>query len=174
MMVGSLHSQNSPSLLHYLTKSLLQIVKGSHFRNHTLPKVPDTYVKLCLVSSMGQEIARAKTSTRRGQSNPLFKETFIFQVLCAVQVSLHPYLHPDTNENLLLSPSYQVAMFQLNDVTLIVSVYAKRNMKRNEMVGWFSMGLNSSGPEEMIHWNEMRESSSRSELITRWHVLVDS
>ncbi|XP_041776111.1 uncharacterized protein LOC121595860 [Anopheles merus] len=124
----------------------VEIVKGSHFRNHTLPKVPDTYVKLCLVSSMGQEIARAKTSTRRGQSNPLFKESFIFQV----------------------------AMFQLNDVTLIVSVYAKRNMKRNEMVGWFSMGLNSSGPEEMIHWNEMRESSSRSELITRWHVLVDS
>uniref|UniRef100_A0A182W5G1 C2 domain-containing protein n=1 Tax=Anopheles minimus TaxID=112268 RepID=A0A182W5G1_9DIPT len=122
------------------------IVKGSHFRNHSLPKVPDTYVKLCLVSSMGQEIARAKSSTRRGQSNPLFKETFIFQV----------------------------AMFQLNDVTLIVSVYAKRNMKRNEMVGWFSMGLNSSGPEEMIHWNEVRESSSRSELITRWHVLVDS
>ncbi|XP_052900676.1 synaptotagmin-16 [Anopheles moucheti] len=124
----------------------VEIVKGSHFRNHSLPKVPDTYVKLCLVSSMGQEIARAKSSTRRGQSNPLFKETFIFQV----------------------------ALFQLNDVTLIVSVYAKRNMKRNEMVGWFSMGLNSSGPEEMIHWNEMRESSSRSELITRWHVLVDS
>uniref|UniRef100_A0A182MZP1 C2 domain-containing protein n=1 Tax=Anopheles dirus TaxID=7168 RepID=A0A182MZP1_9DIPT len=124
----------------------VEIAKGSHFRNHTLPKVPDTYVKLCLVSSMGQEIARAKTSTRRGQSNPLFKETFIFQV----------------------------ALFQLNDVTLIVSVYAKRNMKRNEMVGWFSMGLNSSGPEEMIHWNEMRESGTRSELITRWHVLVDS
>ncbi|XP_053678341.1 synaptotagmin-16 [Anopheles nili] len=124
----------------------VEIVKGSHFRNHSLPKVPDTYVKLCLVSSMGQEIARSKTSTRRGQSNPLFKETFIFQV----------------------------ALFQLNDVTLIVSIYAKRNMKRNEMVGWFSMGLNSSGPEEMIHWNEMRESSSRSELITRWHVLVDS
>ncbi|XP_058126860.1 uncharacterized protein LOC131290925 [Anopheles ziemanni] len=124
----------------------VEIVKGSHFRNHTVPKVPDTYVKLCLVSSMGQEIGRAKTSTRRGQSNPLFKETFIFQV----------------------------ALFQLNDVTLIVSVYAKRNMKRNEMVGWFSMGLNSSGPEEMIHWNEMRESSTRSEPITRWHVLVDS
>ncbi|XP_058063601.1 synaptotagmin-16 [Anopheles bellator] len=124
----------------------VEIVKGSHFRNHYLPKVPDTYVKLCLVSSMGHEIARAKSSTRRGQPNPLFKETFIFQV----------------------------ALFQLNDVTLIVSVYAKRNMKRNEMVGWFSMGLNSSGPEEMTHWNEVRESCSRSEMITRWHVLVDS
>ena len=42
--------------------------------------ISDTYVKLSLVSSNGQEIARSKTSVRRGQPNPLFKETFIFQV----------------------------------------------------------------------------------------------
>ncbi|XP_055618715.1 synaptotagmin-14 [Toxorhynchites rutilus septentrionalis] len=125
----------------------VEIVKGSQFRNLALNKVPDTYVKLCLVNSMGQEMARAKTSTRRGQPNPLFKETFIFQV----------------------------ALFQLNDVTLMVSVYAKRNMKRNEMVGWFSLGLNSSGPEENGHWGDMRDAMNpRSELVTRWHVLVDS
>lgn len=58
----------------------VEIVKGSQFRNLSLGKAPDTYVKLCLVSSMGQEIARSKTSTKRGQPNPLFKETFIFQV----------------------------------------------------------------------------------------------
>lgn len=58
----------------------VEIIKGSHFRNLSLGKAPDTYVKLCLVSSMGQEIARSKTSTKRGQPNPLFKETFIFQV----------------------------------------------------------------------------------------------
>lgn len=57
-----------------------EIVKGSHFRNVTLNKAPDTYVKLVLVSSMGQEMAKAKTSTRRGQPNPLFKESFAFQV----------------------------------------------------------------------------------------------
>lgn len=57
-----------------------EVVKGSHFRNVALNKAPDTYVKLCLVSSMGQEMARSKTSTRRGQPNPLFKETFMFQV----------------------------------------------------------------------------------------------
>lgn len=67
----------------------------------------------------------------------------------------------------------QVALFQLNDVTLMVSVYAKRNMKKNEMVGWFSLGLNSSGPEEMAHWVDMRE-TTRGELLARWHVLVDS
>lgn len=57
-----------------------EIVKGSHFRNVALNKAPDTYVKLVLVSSMGQEMAKAKTSTRRGQPNPLFKESFAFQV----------------------------------------------------------------------------------------------
>lgn len=62
----------------------VEIVKGSHFRNLSLGKAPDTYVKLCLVSSMGQEIARSKTSTKRGQPNPLFKETFIFQVRYAI------------------------------------------------------------------------------------------
>lgn len=143
----------------------VEIVKGSHFRNVSLSKAPDTYVKVCLVSSMGQEMAKAKSSTRRGQPNPLFKETFVFQV------------SQNSFQNLFLctNESLQVALFQLNDVTLIISVYAKRNMKRNEMVGWFSLGLNASGPEEVAHWNDMRESSStRTELISRWHVLVDS
>uniref|UniRef100_A0A1A9ZT32 C2 domain-containing protein n=1 Tax=Glossina pallidipes TaxID=7398 RepID=A0A1A9ZT32_GLOPL len=123
----------------------VEIVKGSYFRSLSQNKAPDTYVKLCLVSSIGQEISRAKTSTRRAQPNPLFKETFVFQV----------------------------ALFQLNDVTLMVSVYAKRNMKKNEMVGWFSLGLNSSGPEEVAHWVDMRD-MAKGELLARWHVLVDS
>lgn len=55
----------------------------------------------------------------------------------------------------------------------MVSIYAKRNMKKNEMVGWFSLGLNSSGPEEMAHWLDMRK-ATRGELLARWHVLVDS
>ncbi len=71
-----------------------------------------TYVKLTLMSPNGQEIARSKTSIRRGQPNPLYKETFMFQV----------------------------ALFQLPDVTLMTSVYNKRSMKRKEMIGWFSLG----------------------------------
>ena len=63
----------------------VEIIKGSHFRggsgNDTKP--PDTYVKLALVDSNGREIGRAKTGLKRAQPNPLYKETFIFQVrLC--------------------------------------------------------------------------------------------
>ena len=42
--------------------------------------ISDTYVKLTLMSPNGQEITRSKTSIRRGQPHPLFKETFMFQV----------------------------------------------------------------------------------------------
>ena len=44
---------------------------------------------------------------------------------------------PDTLHTHLL---LQVALFQLPDVTLMVSVYNKRSMKRKEMIGWFSLG----------------------------------
>jgi len=79
----------------------------------------DTSVKLALMSSTGKEMARSKTTVRRGQPNPLFKETFMFQV-------------PQT---------------QLSDVTLMVSVNAVRSLKRRaDMVGWFSLGQSRSMP----------------------------
>ena len=51
-------------------------------------------------------------------------------------------------------------------------------MKRNEMVGWFSLGLNSSGIEEVQHFNDMRDAANvngqvgKCDLIARWHVLM--
>ncbi|XP_048517988.1 synaptotagmin-16 [Dendroctonus ponderosae] len=123
----------------------VEVVKGSHFRNLALNRAPDTYVKLNLVSSTGQELAHSKTTIRRGQPNPLFKETFVFQV----------------------------ALFQLADVTLMVSVYNRKGVtKKKEMVGWFSLGLNSSGAEELAHWMDMKE--FQQEQVCRWHILVQS
>ncbi|XP_074662177.1 synaptotagmin-14-like [Tubulanus polymorphus] len=122
----------------------VEVIKGSNFRNMAMTRAPDTYVKITLMSANGQEIARSKTSIRRGQPNPLFKETFMFQV----------------------------ALFQLPDVTLMVSVYNKRSMKRKEMIGWFSTGLNSSGEEELSHWKDMVD--SKGEQCCRWHVLLEA
>ncbi|XP_053166691.1 synaptotagmin-14 isoform X4 [Hemicordylus capensis] len=132
-----------------------EVIKGSHFKNLAANRPPnglfcclkhliggqvyiirDTYVKLTLLNSMGQEMSKCKTSIRRGQPNPVYKETFIFQV----------------------------ALFQLSDVTLILSVYNKRSMKRKEMIGWISLGLNSSGEEELNHWTEMKESKGQQVL----------
>ena len=70
------------------------------------------------MSPNGQEITHSKTSVRRGQPNPLYKETFMFQV----------------------------AESQLPEVTLMVSVFYNRNIKRKEMIGWFSLGNTVSVP----------------------------
>ncbi|XDB58837.1 hypothetical protein AB1E18_012242 [Capra hircus] len=121
-----------------------EVIKGSHFKNLAANRPPNTYVKLTLLNSMGQEMSKCKTSIRRGQPNPVYKETFVFQV----------------------------ALFQLSDVTLILSVYNKRSMKRKEMIGWVSLGLNSSGEEELNHWTEMKE--SKGQQVCRWHALLES
>ncbi|XP_048734981.2 synaptotagmin-14-like isoform X4 [Ostrea edulis] len=135
----------------------VEVIKGSNFKNMAMTRPPalqksssqfvkklDTYVKLTLMSPTGQEVARSKTSVRRGQPNPLFKEAFMFQV----------------------------ALFQLAEVTLMVSVYNKRSMKKKDMIGWFALGLNSSGEEEQAHWTDMRE--SKGDQVCRWHVLLES
>ncbi|XP_043111972.1 synaptotagmin-16 isoform X2 [Puntigrus tetrazona] len=122
----------------------VEIIKGSHFRNFSLNRPPDTFGKLTLLNSMGQEISRCKTSIRRSQPNPVFKETFVFQV----------------------------ALFQLSDVTLMVSIYNRRNMKRKEMIGWVALGQNSSGEEELLHWQDMKESGNQQ--VCRWHTLLEA
>jgi hypothetical protein len=53
-------------------------------RHVTATKAPDTYVKLQLFSSTGQEMAHSKTSIRRAQPNPLYKELFMYQVTITV------------------------------------------------------------------------------------------
>ncbi|XP_075398579.1 synaptotagmin-14 [Tenrec ecaudatus] len=121
-----------------------EVIKGSHFKNLAANRPPNTFVKLTLLNSMGQEMSKCKTSLRRGQPNPVYKETFVFQV----------------------------ALFQLSDVTLILSVYNKRSMKRKEMIGWISLGLNSSGEEELHHWTDMKE--SKGQQVCRWHALLES
>ncbi|XP_074548850.1 synaptotagmin-14 isoform X2 [Halichoeres trimaculatus] len=141
----------------------VEVIKGIHFKNLAANKPPnglfcclkhliggqvyiirDTFVKLTLLNSMGHEMSKCKTSICKGQTNPTYKETFVFQV----------------------------ALFQLSDVTLIFSVYNKRSMKRKEMIGWISLGLNSSGEEELTHWIHMKE--SKGEQVCRWHTLLES
>ncbi|TST98533.1 Synaptotagmin-14 [Bagarius yarrelli] len=121
-----------------------EVIKGCHFKNVATNKPPNTYVKLTLLNSMGQEMSKCKTSLCRGQPNPTYRETFVFQV----------------------------ALFQLSDVTLILSVYNKRSIKRKEMIGWISLGLNSSGEDELTHWTQMKE--AKGQQVCRWHSLLES
>ncbi|KAL0967600.1 hypothetical protein UPYG_G00254320 [Umbra pygmaea] len=141
-----------------------EVIQGSHFKNTASDKPPnglfccikqliggqlyimrDTYVKLTMLDSKGKEMSKCKTSVCRGQPNPTYKETFIFQV----------------------------ALFQLSEVSLVVSVYSRRSsMKARERLGWVSLGLNSTGEEQLAHWSQMREAEGQQ--VCRWHTLLES
>ncbi|XP_059355011.1 synaptotagmin-14b isoform X2 [Carassius carassius] len=122
-----------------------EVVKGSHFKNSATDKLPNTYVKLTMLDSKGKEMSKCKTSVCHGQPNPTYKETFVFQV----------------------------ALFQLSEVTLQVSVYSRRSsMKRRERLGWVALGLNSTTEEQEEHWTQMKESEGQQ--VCQWHTLLNS
>jgi C2 domain len=79
-------SSSSPELLlglafNDITGHLkVEIIKGSRFRGPSINRPVDTYVKLSLLSSNGHTLSRAKTSVRRAQPNPIFRESFLFPV----------------------------------------------------------------------------------------------
>lgn len=116
----------------------VSIIRGSQFKDKA-NRPPDTFVKCTLLSSAGREIGKTKTTVKKSQPNPVYKQTFAFQI----------------------------ALFQLPDVSLMVTVYNKRTMNRKEIIGWFSLGCNSSGEEENSHWNEMRD--SKGEQVLKYH-----
>ncbi|XP_061531404.1 synaptotagmin-14 isoform X2 [Phycodurus eques] len=146
----SLTHGGAPELLMGLSYSAttgrmsVEVIKGSHFRNMAADRPPDTFARLTLLNSVGQEISRCETSVRRAQPNPVYKETFAFQV----------------------------PLFQLSDVTLMASVYGRRSLKRKEMIGWAALGQNSSGEEERLHWRDTKD--ARGAQVCRWHVLLDA
>jgi len=63
----------------------------------------------------------------------------------------------------------QVALFQIQEVTLLVSVYGRKGVTRRELLGWFALGYNSSGDEETTHWEDMCD--AQGDQMCRWHVL---
>lgn len=121
----------------------VEVVQGCNIKSPDSQKPPDTYVKLRMIAPNGQEITRCKTSIRRSQPNPLYKETFMFHV-------------PE---------------FQLPDVSLMVSVFEHRNLKHNKMLGWFTLGHTNSTEETKKHWMAMI--ASKGEQIARWHTLLN-
>ncbi|TKS75497.1 Synaptotagmin-14 Synaptotagmin XIV [Collichthys lucidus] len=111
-----------------------EVIQGSHFKTTASDKPVNTYVKLTMLDSKGKEMSKCKTAVCRGQPNPTYKETFVFQV----------------------------ALFQLSEVSLVLTVFCRRSsMRPRERLGWVSLGLNSSSEEQQAHWTEMKEAEGQ-------------
>ncbi|XP_037304977.2 synaptotagmin-14-like isoform X1 [Pungitius pungitius] len=141
-----------------------EVIQGSHFKTTASDKpvnglfccvkhfvggqlyiMRDTYVKLTMLDSKGKEMSKYKTAVCRGQPNPTYKETFLFQV----------------------------ALFQLSEVSLVLSVFCRRSsMRPRERLGWVSLGLSSTCEEQQSHWTEMKEAEGRQ--VCHWHTLTDT
>ncbi|XP_074541474.1 synaptotagmin-14b isoform X1 [Halichoeres trimaculatus] len=141
-----------------------EVIQGSHFKSTATDKpvnglfccvkhfvggqlyiMRDTYVKLTMLDSKGKEMSKCKTAVSRGHPNPTYKETFVFQV----------------------------ALFQLSEVSLVVTVFCRRSsMRPRERVGWVSLGLNSTSEEQQAHWTEMKEAEGQQ--VCHWHTLTDT
>ncbi|XP_037606886.1 synaptotagmin-14b isoform X3 [Sebastes umbrosus] len=135
---------------HFKTPASEKPVNGlfcciKHFVGGQLYIMRDTYVKLTMLDSKGKEMSKCKTAVCRGQPNPTYKETFLFQV----------------------------ALFQLSEVSLVLSVFCRRSsMRPRERLGWVSLGLNSTGEEQQAHWTEMKEAEGQQ--VCHWHTLGDT
>jgi len=98
-------------------------------------------------------MASSKTTRRKNHPNPIYNEKFFFQV----------------------------ASFQLDQVSLMISVYhyPSSAIRRKKLFGWISLGKNSSSECEEDHWREMcyvtsQQAQEEEGEVTRWHTLVDS
>ena len=122
-----------------------EVIRGSRFHDRgSSGAPPDTYVRLSLLSERGKEMDKSKTSIRKKQPAPIYRESFLFPV-----------------------PS-----FQLGEVTLVFSVYSKKGFRKKELLGWCAAGKSSSGQEGRLHWKEMIE--GKGEVVSRWHVLLET
>ena len=101
----------------------------------------DTYVKVSMFNSVGQELAKSKTSIRRNMFDPEFNETFVFQII----------------------------EFDLASISLMFSIIYIKKMRRKEIIGWFSLGRDNTSEEELLHWREMLEGKGKK--VRKWHVL---
>ncbi|KAM8847626.1 synaptotagmin-14-like isoform 1-T1 [Synchiropus picturatus] len=135
---------------HFKTPASEKPVNGlfcciKHFVGGQLYIMRDTYVRLTMLDSKGKQMSKYRTAVCRGQPNPTYKETFVFQV----------------------------ALFQLSEVSLVLSVFCRRSsMRPRERLGWVSLGLDSTSEEQQAHWAQMKEAEGQQ--VCHWHTLTDT
>ncbi|XP_065064081.1 synaptotagmin-16-like isoform X4 [Rhopilema esculentum] len=120
----------------------VEVLKASNLRNFQMQRAPDTYVKVSMFNSVGQQLSKSKTSIRRSMFDPEYNETFVFQII----------------------------EFDLPSVSFMFSIINIKKMRRKEILGWFSMGRDNTSEEELLHWKEMLEAKGKT--VRKWHVLT--
>lgn len=118
------------------------VLKARNLPKMDITGLSDPYVKIYLLYN-GQRIAKKKTHVKKRTLNPVFNESFLFDV---------PY-----NEG-------------LQNISLEFLVLDWDRMTKNEVVGRLEVGVKCGG-QEASHWNEVMNCPRKQ--IAEWHKLVE-
>lgn len=118
------------------------VLKARNLPKMDITGLSDPYVKIYLLYN-GQRIAKKKTHVKKRTLNPVFNESFLFDV---------PY-----NEG-------------LQNISLEFLVLDWDRMTKNEVVGRLEIGARTRGPQQH-HWNEVMNCPRKQ--IAEWHKLSD-
>ncbi|CAG5134889.1 unnamed protein product [Candidula unifasciata] len=118
------------------------VLKARNLPKMDITGLSDPYVKIYLLYN-GQRIAKKKTHVKKRTLNPVFNESFLFDV---------PY-----NEG-------------LQNISLELLVLDWDRMTKNEVVGRLEIGLKCDG-QGASHWNEVINCPRKQ--IAEWHKLQD-
>ncbi|XP_053406056.1 synaptotagmin-4-like [Mercenaria mercenaria] len=118
------------------------VLKARNLPKMDLTGLSDPYVKIYLLYN-GQRIAKKKTHVKKRTLNPVFNESFLFDV---------PY-----NEG-------------LQNISLEFLVLDWDRMTKNEVVGRLEIGTRTRGAE-YHHWNEVMNCPRKQ--IAEWHKLSE-
>ncbi|XP_077862552.1 synaptotagmin-17-like [Saccoglossus kowalevskii] len=142
-------TQDSPALgeillsLNYLPSAgrlNVDVIKAKQLLQTDMVVGSDPFVKIQMLHGL-KLFKTKKSSTKRNTIDPVFNESFNFNV----------------------SPA------MLCDTSLVLSVWDYNYKCRDDFVGQLALGRYSSGPSEMTHWNRMLH--CQRSPVAQWHSL---
>ncbi|KAF6210629.1 hypothetical protein GE061_013736 [Apolygus lucorum] len=120
------------------------VLKARNLPKMDVTGLADPYVKMYLMYN-GQRIAKKKTHVKKRTLNPVFNESFVFEI-------------PQGGES-------------LDKVSLEFLLLDWDRVTKNEVIGRLELGGTKAGASAQHHWNEVRHSPRRQ--IAEWHKLKE-
>uniref|UniRef100_A0A1B6LZE9 C2 domain-containing protein n=1 Tax=Graphocephala atropunctata TaxID=36148 RepID=A0A1B6LZE9_9HEMI len=118
------------------------VLKARNLPKMDVTGLADPYVKMYLICN-GQRIAKKKTHVKKRTLNPVFNESFVFEI-------------PSGTEG-------------LDNVNLEFLLLDWDRVTKNEVIGRLELGGSKSTGSALHHWNEVCNSPRRQ--IAEWHKL---
>merc|ERR1719264_1425492 len=135
------------SLCHQPAASRITVVvlKARNLPKMDITGLSDPYVKIYLMYN-NQRISKKKTHVKKRTLNPVFNESFVFDL-------------PKTQDSSLDNIQLEFVMLDWDRVT------------KNEVIGKLELGREGSEGSQLHHWTEIQVSPRRQ--IAEWHRLGD-